>query len=57
MHQDAFEEIKNRLLECSILHLPDNIGRFQLLSDTSKSTADSFCAKVKMVPKFNWVYR
>ena len=27
-HQDATEEIKNKLLKLFILHLPDNTGRF-----------------------------
>ena len=34
MHQDAFEEIKNRLLKPPILHMPENRGKFQLFLDT-----------------------
>ena len=34
--QTAFKEIKNRLIKPSVLHLPDNKGKFHLYSDTSK---------------------
>ena len=34
--QEAFEEIKQRLQKPPVLHMPDNVGRFQLYSDTSK---------------------
>ena len=34
--QDAFEEIKCRLVKPSVLHMPNNTGRFPLYSDTSK---------------------
>ena len=34
--QDAFEEIKCRLIEPLILHMPNSTGRFYLYSDTSK---------------------
>ena len=34
--QDAFEEIKLRLQKPPALLMPDNVGRFQLYSDTSK---------------------
>ena len=34
--QVAFEEIKSRLQNPPVLHLPDKKGRFQLYSDTSK---------------------
>ena len=34
--QTVFEETKYRLQKPSILHLPDNKGRFHLYSDTSK---------------------
>ena len=37
----AFEEIKSRLQKPSILHLPDNKGRFHLYSDTSKHATGS----------------
>ena len=39
--QVAFEEIKNRLQEPPILHLPDNKGRFHLYSYTSKYATGS----------------
>ena len=34
--QDTFEEIKHRLQKPPVLHMPEEIGRFQLYSDTSK---------------------
>ena len=34
--QNAFDEIKQRLQKPPVLHMPDEIGRFQLYSDTSK---------------------
>ena len=33
--QDAFEEIKCRLIQLPVLHLPNTTGRFHLYSDTS----------------------
>ena len=39
--QIAFEEIKSRLIKLPVLHLPDNKGRFNLYSDTSKFTMGS----------------
>ena len=39
--QDAFEEIKRRLLKTPILHMPNHEGRFHLYSDTSKFAARS----------------
>ena len=41
MHEDGFEEIKNRLLRTLVLHLPYSKSRFQLFSDTSKTAAGS----------------
>ena len=41
MHQEAFEDIKVRLLKPMVLHLPDNKGNFQVFSDTSKTVAGS----------------
>ena len=40
-HQKAFDEIKRRLWEPSALHMPDNKGRFNLYSDTSKFATGS----------------
>ena len=34
--QDAFEEIKCRLIKSPVLHMLDTTGRFHLYSDTSK---------------------
>ena len=34
--QEAFEEIKCRLVKPLVLHMPNNIGRFHFYSDTSK---------------------
>ena len=34
--QTGFEEIKHRLITPTLLHLPNNTGRFHLYSDTSK---------------------
>ena len=34
--QDAFEEIKCRLIKPPVLHMPNSRGRFHLYSDTSK---------------------
>ena len=39
--QDEFEEIKHRLQNPPVLHMPDKIGRFQLYSDTSKYATGS----------------
>ena len=39
--QDAFEEIKCRLVKAPILHMPNQEGRFHLYSDTSKFAAGS----------------
>ena len=37
MHQDAFDEIKNRLLKPLVLHIPDNGSRFQLFLYTNRT--------------------
>ena len=34
--QEAFEEIKHRLIKQPALHLPDSRGRYHLYSDTNK---------------------
>ena len=39
VYQEAFENIKARLLKSLVLHLPDNKGRLQLFSDTIKTAA------------------
>ena len=39
--QDAFEEIKCRLIKPPILHMPNSSGRFNLYSDTSKFATGS----------------
>ena len=39
--QEAFEEIKRRLVQAPILHMPNRQGRFHLYSDTSKFAAGS----------------
>ena len=39
--QEAFEEIKRRLVKAPVLHMPDHEGRFHLYSDTSKFAAGS----------------
>ena len=39
--QDSFEEIKRRLINPPILHMPNKTGRFHLYSDTSKFATGS----------------
>ena len=39
--QEAFEEIKQRLIKPPILHMPNNEGRFHLYSDMSKFATGS----------------
>ena len=39
--QEAFEEIKRRLVKAPVLHMPNHEGRFHLYSDTSKFAAGS----------------
>ena len=46
--QDAFEEIKCRLIKPPILHMPNSTGRFHLYSDTSKFAMESVLYKYKM---------
>ena len=46
--QVAFEEIKRRLQNPPILHLPDNKGRFHLASDTSKYATGSILYQMQI---------
>ena len=39
--QDAFEEVKRRLVWAPVLQIPNRQGRFHLYSDTSKIAAGS----------------
>ena len=39
--ESTFQEIKSRLQKTPVLHLPDNKGRFQLYSNTSKIASGS----------------
>ena len=42
--QTAFKEIKCRLVNLPVLHLPNSTGRFHLYSDTSKfATGSTLC--------------
>ena len=45
--QEAFNEIKSRLLEPSVLSMPDKRGRFLLYSDTSKYATGSALYQVQ----------
>ena len=39
--QQAFEEIKRRLIKLPVIHLAENKGRFHIYSDTSKFATGS----------------
>ena len=39
--QNAFEEIKHRVIKPPLLHMPNHMGRFHLYSDMSKFTMGS----------------
>ena len=45
--QDAFEEIKCRLVKPPVLHMPKNTGRFHLYSDTSKFAMESVLYQIQ----------
>ena len=45
--QEAFEEIKRRLVKAPILHMPNCEGRFHLYSDTSKFAAGSVLYQIQ----------
>ena len=45
--QEAFEEIKHRLIKAPILHMPNCEGRFHLYSDMSKFAAGSTLYQVQ----------
>ena len=46
--QDAFEEIKCRLVKSPILHMPNSTDRFHLYSDTNKFATGSERIKYRM---------
>ena len=45
--QDAFGEIKHRLIKPPILHIPNSTGRFDLYSDTSKFATGSVLYQIQ----------
>ena len=45
--QDAFEEIKHRLIKPPVLHMPNTTGRFHLYSDTSKFATGSVLYQIQ----------
>ena len=45
--QDAFEEIKHRLIKPPVLHKPNTTGRFHLYSDTSKFATESVLYEIQ----------
>ena len=47
--EEAFEEIKRRLVKAPVLHMPNHVGRFHLYSDTSKFAAGSALYEIQ-----NW---
>ena len=46
--QDAFKEIKHRLIKPPIFIMPNSTGRFHLYSDTSKFATGSVLYQIKM---------
>ena len=47
--QDAFEEIKCRLIKSPVLHMPNTTGSFHLYSDTSKFATGSVLYQIQNV--------
>ena len=47
--QEAFEEIKRRLIQAPVLHMPNHEGRFHLYSNASKFAAGSALYQIEMV--------
>ena len=45
--QDAFEEIKHRLMQSPVLHMCNATGRFHLYSDTSKFVTGSVLYQIQ----------
>ena len=45
---DSFEEIKHRLIQPPVLHMPNTTGRFYLYSDTSKFVLEVHYIKYRM---------
>ena len=46
--QEAFEEIKRRLVKALVLHMPNCEGKFHLYSDISKFVAGSFLYQIQI---------
>ena len=45
--QEAFEEIKTRLVKAPVLHMPNHEGRFHLYSDTNKFATGSVLYQIQ----------
>ena len=45
--EDSFEEIKHRLINPPVLHMPNTTGRFHLYSDTSKFATGSVLYQIQ----------
>ena len=45
--QESFEEIKRRLVQAQVLHMPNRQGRFHLYSNTSKFVAGSVLYQIQ----------